>query len=357
MRYRALLLVTVAVLAACGGGGGGGESRPSATVFGTRDTDLLRQRLSSDTGANDPVAAMFLEAGGYGAYIDMDDAEKSRLHARYGLGPAADTKPTDSNLSDAAAEPKADRDGNHSEPPDALTKRLQNAPSIPTAKPDDAAEGSAKSVTSNSTELGVTACVPYLAAPNRNLLHALGSNGRYAYQVDSEGRTAWVIANFRYGEVPTEGRDGCAPTVGTWGEPPPGTPMPINGYVGGHLIAASLGGIPARINITPQAQQINSSSFQKIESAVRTCARIPKWVMEYIVTPEYGRSPLTPDAYRDFVRIRNPWWTALNPPPGGGEGAIRIPNWTGPSPSINTLERINLNVDAFTSQVRSACPP
>ncbi|MCY7288878.1 MAG: DNA/RNA non-specific endonuclease [Cryobacterium sp.] len=189
----------------------------------------------------------------------------------------------------------------------------------------------------------------YIAPQHRNKWHHFGP---HSYLVDAMGRPSASAMSIRSGYIQSAPRDSCSTTVGSWGTPPAGTPWPVSGYVGGHLIAASLGGSPARINLTPQAQEINASSFTRIESAVRVCGGNSRYRVDFTVHPSYEySSPLTPISYHVFVRVTptTRWF-----PNGGGEGGMVIPNWTGASTS-NTLANINLKVDAFVSAVRTSC--
>jgi hypothetical protein len=352
MRKHVFLSIAVAGLAACGGGGE--DSSKAGTAFGMSSAEVLQQMLSDGDESNDRLARMFIEAGGIGAYLDMDDAAKAKLHAKHGSDPAAELEARNANSASVVSVLLAGGVGGSPSPADAMAKRLQTGSDPRLAADSDSSIDVPATAAPDFIDSSITACVPFLAVQHRNMAHAVGPNGT-SFWVDSQGRASWAKAVFNGGNVPTAPRDGCSTTVGAWGASPPGTPLPDGGYVGGHLIAASLGGPPNRINLTPQAYRINISTFQRIESAVRYCAANARWRTDYAVTPEYSSSePLTPGAYVVFIKITKPvwsWWSGY----GGGEGAIRIPNWSGPG-ALGNLDLINSAVDAYTAQVRAVCP-
>jgi hypothetical protein len=83
------------------------------------------------------------------------------------------------------------------------------------------------------------------------------------------------------------------------------------------------------------------------ESACGWCQ--DKWGLSWQFTPRALTAALTePD---DEAVKRASWWSGF----GGGEGAIRIPNWSGPG-ALGNLDLINSAVDAYTAQVRAVCP-
>ncbi|MFN7610808.1 MAG: DNA/RNA non-specific endonuclease, partial [bacterium] len=174
------------------------------------------------------------------------------------------------------------------------------------------------------------------------------------------------------GYIPPAYRTDCQASVGTWGSPPSG-PMPNRGYQGGHLIATSLGGTHRRYNLTPQAYDINVSSFQRIENGIRSCARRSDRLVAYSVTPVYDafRNPfssigVTPIAYIVGAEVRK----QCSPGDyrcGGGSVAFTVPNWTsasggmwvGPAPGHpplqSSLSMINRAVDAWVAEVAQYC--
>lgn len=306
-----------AIVSGCGGGEERNDSLgtkeildPKYATFGVDPSQIFQQALLGSDSTNDSLARSILEAGSIGAYVDLSPEEQLRLRQKY---------------SDSAR--------NQSETAHEEDSRVQ----ILSVPPD-----------------ALTACVQYLASQHRNKGHRL-ANSLHVYAVDSIGRPEYARAVIRYGSLSPSFRDNCSTTVGSWGTASAGTPLPVNGYVGGHLIAASLGGSPARINLTPQAQQINASTFARIESAVRYCGGNPRWMVDYMITPRYSpSSPLTPDSYLVWVRV-NGSMIADRIAGWGGEGAIIIPNWTGVS-GMNTLQNINLQVDLYSATIRAVCP-
>lgn len=277
------------------------SDRSGYVTFGMSSAEVIESDLADNDPTNDSLALVMREAGGIGPYVDLPDEERQRLHTKYATSPESRSQPLAGLASD------------------------------------------------------LTACVPYLAPTYRNGEFRL-SGQPHKYRVDSLGRPEWALAYFREGPVTTALRDGCTTTVGSWGTSPPGTPEPVGGYVGGHLIAAGLGGSPARLNLTPQAQEINASTFPRIESAVKACGSKSQWMVDYKITPRYGASPLTPNSYRVWIRVLpNEWsWGWVS---GGGEGAIEIANWTSAQPShLNNVANINRQVDAYTAAVRAVCP-
>jgi hypothetical protein len=315
-------LIAVAALTACGGSDEVSQesietSRAAAlpVFFGKSGYEVAGQMLADGDVANDNIASMLIAAGGPGAFSDMQPEDRTRLAGRHGVDFLGEGGP--------AAEAEEDRK------------------------------------TRSSLLFGTTdpPCVQYLDPSWRNKAH---SRNRNQYVVDASGRPSLAVGAYRQGSWTPGNRTSCSNTVGTWGAAPAASPPPIGGYVGGHLIAASLGGSPARFNLTPQANQINNSTFQKLESAVRHCAAKSLYYTDYWVTPVYPSSTaLTPSQYTVWVRVIPSFWAWFSPPPGigeGGEGSIVIPNYTASSPPIATLAFINAQVDGFTAGVRGVCP-
>lgn len=82
----------------------------------------------------------------------------------------------------------------------------------------------------------------------------------------------------------------------------------------GHIIAATLGGSAYRINLVPQAFQINRSIFARVESALRACRAKPRTANVYEVIVHYndGRNDLRPSGFTlrtssSTFNLRRPW--------------------------------------------------
>jgi hypothetical protein len=269
-----------------------------------------------------------IDAGGLGSYANLPAAERSTLFAKHGIRSETIGQPAD-----AAPKPSEAESGG---PALEATQYGGYAPAL------------------------ALECVQYLSPSVRHPIDDVEYIvGNHRHAVDRQGRPSYGLANFTSGQIPYADRNECSRSVGYWGVPPSGTPWPTDGYVGGHLIAASLGGTPARINLTPQANKINASTFQRIEDGVRYCARWPQWRTTYMVIPQYGNSPLTPESYSVSVALRRPW-----PSNNNYWKAIDFGNWTGNVPPVpfyfpltlsGNLEQINLFVDLFVQQMRDRC--
>jgi hypothetical protein len=273
---------------------------------------------------------MILEAGGIDKYMHLPDSERSILMAKYGM--QTETIDDPSNVGPKSSETGSDGP-------------VLAAPGIVGGPPP--AEG--------------LACVPFLDASVRNKEFTISP---HKYATDPQGRPTYGLARFTGGQISENYRNACSGTVGSWGAPPPGTPMPTNGYEGGHVIGNSLGGIPQRINLTPQAYYINRSTFPKIEAGVRYCARQTQWATSYMVIPYYNNSSVvTPDSYQVWVTIRRPLEQSAPGAVGFLPFAAEFRNWTGNVPAVpqiyasasGNLEQINFGVDLFVQQMRDQC--
>lgn len=73
---------------------------------------------------------------------------------------------------------------------------------------------------------------------------------------------------------------------------------------GGHIIAASLGGIAEQLNYLPMSKKINRSGgqFFQFEESVRKALKANKEVF-YEVYPSYSRDKLRPDSFRIILNI------------------------------------------------------
>ncbi len=105
---------------------------------------------------------------------------------------------------------------------------------------------------------------------------------RHTMRTDYVGRPVWSYIGLRKGELEPGGRRPyCQSKVGSWGG---------GGYVGGHLVADSVGGYGGRPNLTPQFEIVNSKIFSRIEYAMKQCGLNPLFMTDYRVDVKYLRS-------------------------------------------------------------------
>jgi hypothetical protein len=305
----------------------GAEKEPTLPVIVGKDVmqKMLKSMLTDSDPHNDQYAAMMLEAGGLSAYLGLDAQKKAALHTKHGV--------------EATVE-------------------------------DDVPAADMESLSGFGSP--VTPCIAHLPASFRGRQFSESGVPTIVYTVDGAGRAGSAGAQYTNGFIPGAARDGCSVTVGTWGSPPAGQPLPIDGYQGGHLIAYRLGGTFRRYNLTPQAYQINNSSFKRVEAAIHRCASRVDRMVTYGVVPGYSDlantdtgSSVTPTTYTVVAEVVRRCVPGA-PCSGGAGGAalITIPNWTGFTGQLwiipgqtppATITAINTGVDAWVRRIDQYC--
>lgn len=105
-------------------------------------------------------------------------------------------------------------------------------------------------------------CVQFFPPSDRNKLFTVGA---HAVFIDNVGRPSYaVLKGGPTIPVVPGARTACQTTVGKWG---------TVGDVGGHLIAASLGGWGGRANIVPQDGVVNNTGWRVVEGVPANCRR------------------------------------------------------------------------------------
>lgn len=120
-------------------------------------------------------------------------------------------------------------------------------------------------------------------------------DGTQTLSVDNVGRPGWVqwVGAPSIPLVPST-RTSCQTTVGKWG---------VVGDDGGHLVPFQLGGVPWRVNLTPQNSTLNRGDWRnKIEDIPVVCRQYNKTV--YQVTPQYpSDATVRPDYYFVYIEF------------------------------------------------------
>jgi len=110
----------------------------------------------------------------------------------------------------------------------------------------------------------ITDCVEFFPSSDRGRLHVVAGTSVY---IDSRGRPSQAFKWFApFSRPATTPRTRCQTQVGYFG---------ISGDVGGHLVAASLGGYGGRANIVPQNRSFNSGPWYTVEYRAGRCVRSP----------------------------------------------------------------------------------
>jgi hypothetical protein len=283
---------------------------------------MLHAMLTDSDPHNDSYALMILEAGGFSEYFAMDTQQRAGLQLRH---------------------------------------------SVETLTQPDLPSGNAESLAVFGDP--VTPCVPHLDSSFRGRTITVSGTPGIVYSVDAVGRAGTAVAQYTDGHIPTAPRSGCQTTVGTWGAPPQGQQPPIGGYEGGHVIASSLGGTYRRYNLTPQAFQINRSTFKKVEEVIRRCAGRADRKVTFAVAPGYldlgnAEGNVTPGSYFVIALVEKRCGFSGPYSCGGGEAGVSIPNWTGTSSQTwiipgqtppPTITAINARVDVWADLVATHC--
>lgn len=115
-------------------------------------------------------------------------------------------------------------------------------------------------------------CDQFLPVQDRNKIHlSLLKKHRMIIYVDAAGRPAYAAKLFPAGaKGNTKSRKPyCQRKIGNLFN----NKKPNSNYVGGHMIADSLGGFGGRINIVPQQSRFNNKEWKKSEHAVSKCLK------------------------------------------------------------------------------------
>ncbi|MBF8190262.1 DNA/RNA non-specific endonuclease [Nonomuraea sp. K274] len=111
--------------------------------------------------------------------------------------------------------------------------------------------------------------------------------GHHTFTTDRLGRPIDALA--RTLTTKTASRGECESTVGDWGG--------RGDWQGGHLIAASFGGVSRRYNLAPvRGRQINQGLMKRVENGARSCLEGDGAVSAYRVRLRYpDQETITPD--------------------------------------------------------------
>lgn len=101
---------------------------------------------------------------------------------------------------------------------------------------------------------------------------------RHTFTTDRQGRPVDALAKALVARAAP--RTGCQTTVGDWGG--------HGDWNGGHLIAASFGGVGKRYNLAPiRGRQINQGLMKRVEDGARACLDGDGSVADYRVRLHY----------------------------------------------------------------------
>ncbi|HEX4816913.1 MAG TPA: DNA/RNA non-specific endonuclease [Nonomuraea sp.] len=145
--------------------------------------------------------------------------------------------------------------------------------------------------------LAASSAVPAAdAAPCERFLepnHTYRAN-RHTFVTDVRGRPVEALAPALADRAAS--RTSCQGTVGDWGG--------RGDWNGGHLIAASFGGVGKRYNLAPmQGRQINQGLMKRVEDGARACLEDAGEVSDYRVRLHYpDDSTVVPDTIRISLR-------------------------------------------------------